>query len=155
MRALELKIPPPIVMALMALAMYGIAWAFPQWRLPLRISVRAGLAGLWVVAGVLIAVLGVLAFRRHRTTLNPLQPDNSSQIVTTGIFAHSRNPMYLGMVFCLTGWALWLAHPLAFPGVILFIACLRWLQIKPEERILLHKFGEPYAQYLRRVRRWC
>ncbi|PJK08247.1 protein-S-isoprenylcysteine methyltransferase [Lysobacteraceae bacterium NML95-0200] len=155
MRALELKIPPPIVMALMALAMYGIAWAFPQWRLPLPISIRAGLAGLWGVAGVLIAALGVLAFRRHRTTLNPLQPDNSSQIVTTGIFAHSRNPMYLGMVFCLTGWSMWLAHPLAMPGVLLAILWLHFLQIKPEERILLHKFGEPYAEYLRRVRCWC
>lgn len=152
---LQLKLPPALWLALSAVTMYGIAWAFPQWRLQLPISIRAGLAGLWVVAGVLIAVLGVLAFRRHCTTLNPLQPDSSSQIVTTGIFAHSRNPMYLGMVFCLTGWALWLAHPLALPGVVLFIACLHWLQIKPEERILLHKFGEPYAEYLRKVRRWC
>ncbi|PJK14271.1 protein-S-isoprenylcysteine methyltransferase [Lysobacteraceae bacterium NML07-0707] len=155
MRALELKIPPPVVMAILAAAMYAAVRLLPHWQLSLPIFMRAGLAGLWGIAGITTAVLGMMAFRRHRTTLNPLRPDSSSQIVTTGIFAHSRNPMYLGMVFCLTGWALWLAHPLALSGVVLFIACLHWLQIKPEERILLHKFGEPYAQYLRRVRRWC
>lgn len=155
MRALELKIPPPVVMALLAVAMYAVARLLPQWLLPLPISIRAGLAGVWIVAGIVIAILGVVAFRRHRTTVNPLRPDSASQIVTTGIFAHSRNPMYLGMVFGLTGWSLWLAQPLAMPGVLLAILWLHFLQIKPEERILLHKFGEPYAEYLRKVRRWC
>lgn len=155
MRALELKIPPLLWLALSAAAMYGSAALLPHWQLPLALPMRAGFAGLWVVAGVVIAALGVLAFRRHATTANPLTPEAASQIVSTGIFAHSRNPMYLGMALCLTGWALWLAHPLALLGVVLFIACLHWFQIRPEERILLQKFGEPYAEYLRRVRRWC
>lgn len=154
MRALELKIPPPLWLAVSAVLMYGATWAFPQWRWPLPFAMRTMLAGMWGVAGVGMAVLGALAFRRHRTTVNPLQPQATTQLVTTGLFAHSRNPMYLGMVLCLTGWAVWLTHPLALFGVVLFIACLHWFQIKPEERILLHKFGEPYAQYLRRVRRW-
>ncbi|PJJ99934.1 protein-S-isoprenylcysteine methyltransferase [Lysobacteraceae bacterium NML03-0222] len=152
---MELKIPPLLLVAILAAAMYAITRLTPQWVLPLSLPMKASLAAVWVATGVVIAMLGVRAFRRHRTSVNPVQPDTASQIVSTGIFAHSRNPMYLGMVFCLTGWALWLAHPLALSGVVLFIACLHWLQIKPEERILLHKFGEPYAQYLRRVRRWC
>ncbi|PAT37835.1 methyltransferase family protein [Vandammella animalimorsus] len=153
MRALELKIPPPLLAGLFAAAMYGMAAALPQWAWPL--PMKAWLAGLSMAAGLSVAALGVLAFRRHRTTVNPLQPQAAARIVTTGVFAHSRNPMYLGMALCLIGWALWLAHPLALLAVPLFIACLQRLQIQPEERILLHKFGQPYADYLERVRRWC
>ncbi|MDO4725580.1 MAG: isoprenylcysteine carboxylmethyltransferase family protein, partial [Comamonadaceae bacterium] len=142
MRALELKIPPPLLAGLCAAAMYGIAAALPQWAWPL--PMKAWLAGLSMAAGLSVAALGVLAFRRHRTTANPLQPQATTQLVTTGIFAHSRNPMYLGMALCLIGWGLWLAHPLALLVVPLFMAWLQRLQIKPEERILLHKFGQPY-----------
>ncbi|PJK11467.1 protein-S-isoprenylcysteine methyltransferase [Lysobacteraceae bacterium NML120232] len=155
MRALELKIPPLLLVAILAAAMYAITRLTPQWVLPLSLPMKASLAAVWVATGVVIAMLGVRAFRRHRTSVNPVQPDTASQIVSTGIFAHSRNPMYLGMVCCLMGWGLWLAHPLALPGVPLAVIWLHFFQIKPEERILLQKFGEPYAEYLRRVRRWC
>lgn len=153
MRALELKIPPLLLAGLCAAAMYGMAAALPQWVWPL--PMKAWLAGLSMVAGLAVAALGVLTFRHYRTTANPLQPQASTQLVTSGIFGYSRNPMYLGMALCLIGWALWLGHLLAWLGVPLFIACLQRLQIEPEERILLRKFGQPYADYLEQVRRWC
>lgn len=152
MRALELKIPPLVLLLLFAAAMYGLAIITPQWRLPL--PYRGALALAWALCGAVVTALGVVAFRRHQTTVNPVQPEAASQIVQSGIFRHTRNPMYLGFSLILAGWALWLAHPLSILCVPLFVLWLHRLQIKPEERILLQKFGEPYAQYLREVRRW-
>ncbi|MPN42673.1 hypothetical protein SDC9_190230 [bioreactor metagenome] len=62
--------------------------------------------------------------------------------------------MYLGMLVLLLAWCVWLGNVAALLGPVLFVAYITRFQIIPEERILLAKFGEPYAQYLRRVRRW-
>ncbi len=152
MRSLELKIPPLVLLLLSVVLMYALAIVLPQWRLPL--PYKSALALAWAGAGGVVAALGVWAFRRQRTSVNPVQPEAASQIVRSGIFRYSRNPMYLGFALLLMGWALWLAHPVAFAVVPLFVLWLHAFQIKPEERILLQKFGAPYAQYLREVRRW-
>jgi protein-S-isoprenylcysteine O-methyltransferase Ste14 len=65
---------------------------------------------------------GVLEFRRARTTINPLRPENASALVTSGIFGWTRNPMYLGFAIVLFGWAVYLANPLALVGPAVFAA---------------------------------
>ncbi|MFG5779717.1 methyltransferase family protein [Comamonas sp. J-3] len=152
MRALELKIPPPVVALLCAALMWAVAhywpssaWAGP-WRLPLTL--------LLVALGGAADLSGLLAFRRHRTTVNPLAPQNSSTVVQDGIYRYSRNPMYLGMALLLTAWAVWLAQPACLLVLPLFVGYITRFQILPEERILQARFGTPYQDYLRRVRRW-
>ena len=83
-----------------------------------------------------------------------MDPSKASQLVTAGVFRVSRNPMYLGMTLLLIGLALWLgsASPWLIPP--LFVIIITVAQIIPEEHALGQVFGEPYAAYRRRVRRW-
>jgi protein-S-isoprenylcysteine O-methyltransferase Ste14 len=74
--------------------------------------------------------------------------------VTGGVFRWSRNPMYLGMLVALAGWAAYLANATAFLLLPAFVAYLNRFQIRPEEQALLARFGPPYSEYMATVRRW-
>ena len=152
MRWLELKIPPPIVVVLLALGMYVGDRALPGTGSTL--SWHTALAICAAVAGIIVNIAGILAFRRHRTTVNPLQPHRASKLVRDGIFRWTRNPMYLGMVLILISWAFQLASLVAFTGPVLLFAWLTRFQIIPEERILKQSFPDDFAAYAREVRRW-
>ncbi|VEJ29982.1 Putative protein-S-isoprenylcysteine methyltransferase [Rothia dentocariosa] len=84
----------------------------------------------------------------------PVRPERTVNIVSSGIYRLSRNPMYLGMACILTGWAVWLWQVQAVLGVVLFVAWITRFQIIPEERILTQKFGTEYRHYRQQVRRW-
>ena len=152
MRALELKIPPPAVTALTASGMWGISLVSPLLQAPaaLRVTVALALA----LAGAGISLAGVLAFRRARTTVNPMRPGKTSSLVTSGIYARTRNPMYAGLLVALAGWAAWLAAPLALAGPVAFVLYIGRFQIVPEERVLAEKFAGEFAAYKAKVRRW-
>ncbi len=110
----------------------------------------------WLIAalGALMALWAAATFRQAHTTLDPTDPSKASRLVTRGPFCFSRNPMYLGLLLALSGWAAWLGSlsPLAaLPG---FVIVVTFQQIVPEERALEARFGEPYARYRQRVRRW-
>jgi protein-S-isoprenylcysteine O-methyltransferase Ste14 len=149
---LELKIPPLLVLFIMAGAMLGVTYAAPtlSFRMPGRTVVALAFATL----GVGSAIAGVIAFRQQHTTVNPLTPGASSAIVTGGIYRVSRNPMYLGFLLVLIGGAVYLANAGAALFLPAFVAYLTRYQIQPEERALLAKFGSQYAEYMSRVRRW-
>lgn len=149
---LEHKIPPPVVAALVAAAMWGLAWFPPV--LPMPRYLRLAAVALLVVAGVTVDVLGLLAFRRMKTTVNPFQPDLATALVTHGIYQFTRNPMYVGMVLLLAAWACHLSAFWPFIGLMLFVLFINRFQIEPEERALKALFGEEYAVYAARVRRW-
>jgi protein-S-isoprenylcysteine O-methyltransferase Ste14 len=74
--------------------------------------------------------------------------------VTHGLYRISRNPMYVGSVLLLLGWAVYLSALLPFAGIAVFVAYITRFQIRPEERVLAALFGEAYANYAARVRRW-
>ena len=152
MQALEHKIPPPVVGAVVAAAMWGLA-AFPPF---LHISpfVRNAAIAALVAGGVAFDVLGLVAFLRARTTVNPLNPGKASALVTHGIYKLTRNPMYVGMALLLTAWACYLSALWPFLGPALFVLYINRFQIEPEERVLKGLFGEEYAAYAARVRRW-
>ncbi len=152
MRSLERKIPPPVVAAIVGLAM----WATSLIAGPLDILATARIllaAAFFCLAGV-FAVPAVIAFRRAGTTIDPVRIEQASAVVTTGIYRFTRNPMYVGLTALLCGWAAYLAVPLAFLGPVLFILYITRFQIIPEERTMETKFGRAYADYKRRVRRW-
>jgi len=75
-------------------------------------------------------------------------------MVTTGVFALSRNPMYLGMALALLGLAAWRSTLPGYALVPLFGVCMNEFQIKPEERALLARFGKEFSAYMSKVRRW-
>jgi protein-S-isoprenylcysteine O-methyltransferase Ste14 len=151
-RALEHRIPPPVVAALIATAMWGASTLPPS--LPLAPVVRQLAVAALAVAGVGFDLLGLLVFFRAKTTPNPLHPGKASALVTAGIYRVSRNPMYLGLALVLTAWAVHLSSLWPFLGPALFVLYMNRFQIAPEERVLGDMFGEEYAAYAARVRRW-
>lgn len=152
MNTLELKVPPLLVVLCLALLMGFTPWLTPPWDTPF--GLRAGLALALACAGLGISVAGVLSFRRARTTVNPVQPQAASALVSGGVYRFTRNPMYLGFLLTLLAWAVALSNPLAWLGAPLFVLYMNRFQITPEERVLLSLFGAEYAAYQRSVRRW-
>ena len=152
MRWLELKVPPVLLFALLAAAMYGLARVLPAWTLTL--PWRVGAAATLAATGIAIALAGVAAFRQSRTTVHPHHPERASAVVTHGIYRWTRNPMYLGLLLALAGWAVFLANAATLAALPAFVAWMNRFQIAPEERVLAAKFGPEYASYCARVRRW-
>jgi protein-S-isoprenylcysteine O-methyltransferase Ste14 len=151
MSKLELRIPPAALVVAFALLM----WLLARW-VPSATVARPShwVAIIPALAGGLFALAGVVAFRRARTTVNPLTPQASSSVVTRGVYRMSRNPMYVGFLFVLVGWALYLGNLGALLLLPLFVLYMSRYQIAPEERALLQRFGSEYASYTARVRRW-
>ncbi len=150
--ALETRVPPPLVAAMVALAMYGARAR--GLALPLDRPARIAVASLLAVAGLVVALAAVLAFRRARTTIDPHRIDKVSTLVTHGVFAVTRNPMYLGVALLLTGWATYLGTLPVFLGPGLFVAWITRFQIVPEERLLSARFGDAFETWRRQTRRW-
>jgi protein-S-isoprenylcysteine O-methyltransferase Ste14 len=95
-----------------------------------------------------------LVFARAGTTVNPLKPETSSHLVTTGIYRYTRNPMYLGHAAILLGWVSYLGNAVGLFAVAAFILYVSRFQVQPEERHLSTLFPEQYAAYAKRTRRW-
>lgn len=152
MPAFTLKIPPVVTFLLVSGLMWVAARTVPSlgFTLPARLGGALVLAG----AGVVIALLGVVSFRRAKTTVNPLHPEAASTLVVVGIYRVTRNPMYLGLLLLLLGWAVFLANALAFVFPAAYIPLMNRLQIRPEETALATKFGAAFSAYQSQVRRW-
>jgi protein-S-isoprenylcysteine O-methyltransferase Ste14 len=151
MPSLDSKVPPPAVVLVMAVFMWLISRAAP----PLHFDLPAHnwLAIVLVLAGFVTGIAGVLSFRKANTTVNPMKLHTSS-LVTRGVYAMSRNPMYLGGLIMLLGWAVFLLNVLAFLFLPVYVLYINGFQIAPEERVLTSLFGETYVAYQARVRRW-
>ncbi len=152
MAGLQLKLPPPLLALACLALMFFSATSSP--RLSQFAELRSGLALMLTLLGLGLAFAGRRAFQRARTTANPLRPEQSSSLVTDGIYRYTRNPMYLGLLLVLLGYAVYLAALYSLSGPVVFVLYLHWFQIRPEEVILQEKFGDAYRDYCQRVRRW-
>ena len=152
MQALELRIPPPVIAVLTAGAMWGISLLGPLPELPIFIRIVTALT--IALAGVGFTLAGVIAFQGARTTVNPMKPETTSSLVCSGIYSVTRNPMYLGLVFVLVAWAVFLSSAWALLGPMAFALYMSRFQIAPEEKVLSSMFGASYSDYKCRVRRW-
>jgi protein-S-isoprenylcysteine O-methyltransferase Ste14 len=151
MYRLELKVPPPVV----ALCLAFLMWFAPSLGQPeAPLQVRVGMALVLVLIGQSISIAGMVAFRRARTTINPIKASTASSLVTTGVYRFTRNPMYLGLLLTLLAWAVFLFNPVALLFVPIFVLYINRFQIKPEEQVLSSLFGAEYMAYKGQVRRW-
>lgn len=132
--------------------MWGISLTTPPVEAPALVRLVAAIA--IALAGVGIAIAGVVAFRRARTTVNPLKPEATSSLVISGVYGFTRNPMYVGLALVLLAWAVFLSSALALLGPLVFILYMNRFQIVPEERVLSGMFGDAYSTYQTNVRRW-
>ena len=152
MNALALKVPPVAQVIITAAAMYGVSKMVPALTFSLNGSTALAV-GLGMM-GMSLGVMGVTQFRKAQTTPNPQALEKVSSLVTSGIYRYSRNPMYLGLVLILLGWAFYLSHFLSFVLLPVFILYMTRFQIQPEEQMMARKFGKTYQAYLNKVRRW-
>jgi protein-S-isoprenylcysteine O-methyltransferase Ste14 len=109
-----------------------------------------GLAPL--ACGVLLNIVADQAFHRAGTTVKPYQ--ESTTLITEGVFEISRNPMYLGFVLILVGIAIFLRSLSPFLVVPVFSYLMDRIFITVEEQMLTEKFGMAWSDYKGRVRRW-
>lgn len=149
---LENKIPPPVVTIISGVLMWWIASFTPA--LQIETSLRIMPAVLFVMMGVFFCLAGVVSFRRARTTVNPLKPENATALVNTGIYSISRNPMYVGFALFLFAWAIYLGSPGSLIGIAGFMFYINRFQIRPEERALSLLFGDEFESYKAKTSRW-
>lgn len=96
---LELRIPPPLIFTASALLAYCLYWLFPQCTFPLAVS--WSLSALCFMASGAIGLASLTAFWRAKTTVNPLRVEAATSLVESGLYAFSRNPMYLALALLL------------------------------------------------------
>jgi protein-S-isoprenylcysteine O-methyltransferase Ste14 len=152
MHVLELKVPPVALVFLMGALMWIVSWAMPAFGFEVPSSDI--LAVSVAFAGAIISVLGIVSFRQARTTVNPMKPDSTSSLVVSCVYRLTRNPMYLGFLLVLLGWAIFLSNALAFVFLPVFVVYMNRFQIEPEEKALHSLFGPQFVMYTLRVRRW-
>lgn len=147
-----LRIPPPLVAVIIGAAMWGARSLVPLIEIPdtLRIA-AATVIGLLAVA---VDLAALFAFRRARTSIDPLRPAKASTLLVSGIYRVTRNPMYLGLLLLLLAWTVYLSSVWLLLGPLVFILYMNRFQIAAEEQALSALFPEEYAAYRRRVRRW-
>ena len=150
---MHLKIPPPIV------ALIGILLIFLSKDyiliLYLHPHLQNTLSLLFLIFGFVIIFLATKEFKKSETTVNPMKPETSTRLVTSGVFKYTRNPMYLGLASILLASCFYFSSLL---GIIiyvpLFILYITVFQIIPEEESMKSLFNDEYLDYCSKVRRW-
>ena len=152
MDRLELKVPPILQMVIAAGLMWILAVLLPNMSIAFFASTLVAL--VLASIGIAVVILGVQAFLSADTTIDPRIPEQSSRLVTKGVYSISRNPMYVGFLLMLIGWGAFLFNIMSFLLLPLFVMYMNRFQITPEERYMRKKFGQEYSQYAAAVRRW-
>lgn len=145
-----MKIPPLALMALCTALAAVLARVFPI----LRFDAPGWLVLLVAVAGALFMLPAVVSFVKHKTTVSPMTPSDATTLVRSGIYAITRNPMYVGMLIMLLAAVLHLGALSGFLAVALFYILIDRYQIRLEEQQLLKIFGSAYRDYAQSVPRW-
>ena len=149
---MRLLVPPPIY----AIGFAGFIWAMSLWfpQFGFDFTGKVVLSGVVAITGLGLDLVSLQRFFKAHTTVSPMSPRDTKTIVEDGIYRYTRNPMYLGLTLILGAFALWIGNLLGFIAIPVFIWVITQFQIRPEEEILLEKFGEPFGDYMMRVRRW-
>ncbi len=149
---LKLRVPPPVLAAILAVGMWFSKTWGPSLSLTPRLSLILSCA--LGITGILVNAFGFSALRRAGTTFDPTRPASATKLVTHGVFRYSRNPIYVGFVLLLSAWAAHLNALSALAGPLILITWLDLVQIRAEERALRGNFGDAFTAYQARVRRW-
>jgi len=149
---LELKIPPVPLMLAFAILMWFLSAIFPDIDIPNVIQKSIAL----IVVGIALffAFAGVYSFRKAKTTVDPRKPNTTSSLVTSGIYRWTRNPMYVGFLFVLLAWGIYLSNLWSLVLSIGYVFYMNRFQIQPEEKVLEKLFGKEYLRYKQQARRW-
>jgi len=146
-----LKLPVILVIIFMA-SMSILDVVMPGFRVEFQYSYI--LSPAIFAFGLLVILLGGRLFRKAKTTVNPMTPEQATELVTSGIYSVSRNPMYIGILALLIAYTIFIGNIVNFLLLPLYIGLVNKLYIIPEEKALEKLFKNKYIEYTRRVRRW-
>ncbi|MCP4185940.1 MAG: isoprenylcysteine carboxylmethyltransferase family protein [Hyphomicrobiales bacterium] len=148
------RIPwPPLIYLGTIVSSYFLGKYYPLPWLPTIISDGLLAVGILMVAGgFAFDIYAIRTLRKHKTTVSPVR--KADQLVTSGPFALSRNPIYLGNTVLTFGFGVLFANPWFFIAAIVAAILTNYLQIAPEEKHLAHLFGKQWRSYAKSVRRW-
>ena len=144
------KTMPPTWLLIAIIIMLTLHFLFPVSLMIPRLWNLLGLISMFL--GVTINLIADKAFHLAHTTDKPFE--ESSVLVTDGVFQISRNPMYLGFVMVLIGIAVLLRSLSPYLIIFAFVFLIYRIYISVEERMLAEKFGAAWEQYKSRTRRW-
>lgn len=149
----QVSFPPPLVylgFLLTGLLLDQLSGRVPDFIPVSPLVMAAGAIAL--LSGIFVMLAGTSRFRKLGNNLEPWK--HSNQIVSSGIYGYTRNPMYLGMALTYVGLALWFRSSWAIIVLPVVILVIRSQVIAREERYLAQKFGDEYLAYKGKVRRW-
>jgi protein-S-isoprenylcysteine O-methyltransferase Ste14 len=139
---------PPIWLAIHVAVAWLLSWVSP----PVFVGIGS-LFGVWLIGlGLLVTLLAAAQMALARTTIIPRR--DPSSLVTSGLFAWSRNPIYLSDLIILMGAILWMDAILALPLLAGFVWLIQTRFIRDEEVRLIAAFGPEYELWASRTRRW-
>jgi len=141
---------PPTWMLIAIIAMLILNFILPLSRIVPPLWNLIGL--IFLASGMILNLIADNVFKQARTTVKPYQ--ESSSLVTNGVFQISRNPMYLGMVLILMGIAFLLRSLSPFLMIILFAILIDRTYVRVEEQMLAEKFGAKWQAYKASTKRW-
>ena len=145
-----IKIPPPIIVLTLIISIYFSSKKIDLINIPFQLEISFFILSL----GILVFINPVLKFIKSKTTINPIQFEETNRLVTSGIFKYSRNPMYLGMLMIIISTSIFYLNIYSILTPFLFVFWINKFQIKREEIFLTEKFGKEYLSYKNKTRRW-
>lgn len=144
------NIHPPVVALLFIAIAYFLGRYIP---LPFTVPPLLRIIGFAMTfIGFLLGIGAFIEFRKAHTTLDP--HGSARQLVTSGVYRFTRNPIYLGFLLMVIGLPLNSGLLWGFVVAPIFVLMMTRLVIEREENYLERKFGKTYASYTSRVRRW-
>lgn len=146
--------PPPLLALAAILIGLALDWLLPAYVLTLLLPFTARLViGIIIFAsGAALAIPAIVTFRAAGTHVEPWKP--STALVTTGVLAWLRNPMYVGIIMGVAVLALMLASDWMLVMAVVLAPVLHLGVVKREEAYLETKFGEEYRRYKAQVPRY-
>ena len=150
MKSLENKIPPLIIVVFFLVLIFFLKNLLEVFTFSYQIYISF----FFLCLAASFCLTSIIEFRKHKTTLNPLMPEESTALVTTGIFKFSRNPMYLSLLNLLIAFSIYLGSFFGLIIIPLFVVYINLFQIKPEEKAMLKLYGKEFENYCLNVRRW-
>ena len=145
-----LKIPPPIIALFLVISNFFSSKRIDLIQLPNQTLISI----LILFIGIFILIIPVSKFVKSKTTIDPIKFKKVNNLVTSGIYKYSRNPMYLGLLMVIISTSTFYLTIFSITTPFIFYFWINRFQIKREEIFLTKKFGQKYISYKSKTRKW-
>jgi len=144
------KVIPPVLFILCVLLLVGLKFLIPEQIFLKPPFTNTGI--ILIIAGLAITIRIRIFFDKVNTEIHTFKKPR--QLVQSGFFKFSRNPIYLGFTISLIGVWILTGNLIGLIGVLIFFLTSNFWYIPYEEKIMAKEFGDEYKLYKSKVRRW-